>query len=372
MSGIYLHIPFCRQACNYCDFYFSTDLRNKQPLVETILKEIEIRNTYLNDKHISSIYFGGGTPSLLTHQELSMIFDALQRYFSWDSNIEITLEVNPDDINADVLRSWLTLGINRLSIGLQSFNDDELKWMNRSHQAQQSISAVKMAQEVGFLNISIDLIYGSKFQDLLSWRETLQQALVLDIQHISAYNLTIENKTILGLKHQKGSEPAVDDSLSAEQFLMLIEVLENAGFVQYEISNFAKPDYFAVHNSNYWRQSKYLGLGPSAHSFNGSSRQWNVKNNSLYMRALNDGSDFFEKEVLSLKDQYNEYVLTRLRTLWGCDLKEMHHLFGEATCAHFSKMLNKIDEYLIEKDGVILLTKAGKLKADGIASSLFL
>ena len=228
MSGIYIHIPFCRQACNYCDFYFSTQLNNKQHVVDTILKEIETRNSYLTERKIESIYFGGGTPSLLNRTELASILEALSRIYSWEHNIEITLEANPDDINAQLLANWRELGINRLSIGLQSFDNEELKWMNRLHDAGESSSSVKMAQDSGFGNISIDLIYGSRFQSLSSWEKTLEQAIALQTQHISSYNLTIENKTVLALKHQKGLEPAVNDILSSEQFLMMRNMLQNA------------------------------------------------------------------------------------------------------------------------------------------------
>ncbi|MES2679122.1 MAG: radical SAM family heme chaperone HemW [Bacteroidota bacterium] len=372
MSGIYLHIPFCRQACTYCDFHFSTSLNNKSEVVKAILAEAALKKSYLGSPEISSIYFGGGTPSLLTERELADIMETLGSFFSWKSGIEITLEANPDDISTGALKDWQRLGINRLSIGLQSFNDEELKWMNRAHTAAESESSVKLAQDSGFGNISIDLIYGSKYQNLVSWKDTLNRAIALESQHVSAYNLTIENKTVLGLKHQKGAEPAVNEDLSSRQFLMMLDQFDSAGLVQYEISNFGKTGYFAVHNSNYWLQKKYLGLGPSAHSFNGTSRQWNVKNNGAYIKAIAAGTGFFEKEELSLNDRYNEYVLTRLRTIWGCDLSEIRTLFGEAILDHFTRGLEAVSRFVEEKNGVIFLNREGRLRADGIASDLFL
>ncbi|MCW3076305.1 MAG: coproporphyrinogen oxidase [Bacteroidetes bacterium] len=372
MSGIYLHIPFCKQACNYCDFHFSTRLNNKGDVVNSILKEIEVRKEYLIDKNLKSIYFGGGTPSLLTNTELAMIMERLRAGFSFNKDIEITLEANPDDINKIKLEEWGREGINRLSIGLQSFNEEELKWMNRAHSAVESVNSVKMAQDKGFENISIDLIYGSKFQTLLSWEKTLLQALDLSTRHISSYNLTIENKTVLGTKLSKGNEPAVNDELSSSQFLLMLEMLADNEFIQYEISNFGKKNYFAVHNTNYWLGEHYLGLGPSAHSFNGNSRQWNIKNNSLYSERLKTGKAFFEVESLSLKEKYNEYVLTRLRTIWGCDSKEIEAQFGFSVADHFKKLIRKKNNFIIENSGVFTLNKAGKLQADGIAAYLFL
>lgn len=337
-----------------------------------LTKEIEKRYNYLNNKNLESIYLGGGTPSLLTVQELNSIMEALTKNFSFKQDTEITLEVNPDDINEQALKNWLSLGINRLSIGLQSFDDAELKWMNRAHTAAESLKSVKLAQNAGFDNLTIDLIYGSKFQTLLNWEKTLQTAISLNTQHISSYNLTIENKTVLGVNHSKGKEPAVSDELSSKQFLMMADAFENAGFIHYEISNFGKPGFFAKHNSNYWLQQHYLGIGPSAHSFNGTSRQWNVSNNSLYINALNDDRPFFEKEELSVNNRYNEYVLTRLRTIWGCDLNEITELFGENAAQHFKNTIASKLSFVTEKEGVYILTKNAKLQADGIASDLFI
>ena len=337
-----------------------------------LTKEIEKRYTYLNNKNLESVYLGGGTPSLLAREELNSIIDALTKNFSFTQDIEITLEVNPDDINEQALKNWRSLGINRLSIGLQSFNDKELQWMNRAHTAAESLKSVKLAQDAGFDNLTIDLIYGSKFQTLPSWEKTLQTAIDLNTQHISSYNLTIENKTVLGVNYNKGKEPAVSDELSSKQFLMMVDAFENASFVHYEISNFGKPGFFAKHNSNYWLQQHYLGIGPSAHSFNGVSRQWNVSNNALYIKALNEDLPFFEKEELSNNNRYNEYVLTRLRTIWGCDLNEITEQFGENVAQHFKNAIASKINFVREKDGVYSLSKNAKLQADGIASDLFI
>lgn len=372
MSGIYIHIPYCKKACNYCDFYFSTNLSSKTLLVNTIANEIGLRHSYLSNKILKSIYLGGGTPSLLSFSELSVLFNAIASYFYWDHSIEITLEANPDDITNENLVNWKKLGINRLSIGLQSFNNDELMWMNREHTAVQSLNSVKLAQDGGFDNISIDLIYGSKFQNEKTWETTLQTAINLNTQHISAYNLTIEPKTVLALKLNKGFEPEINQELSSKQFLMLIDALNDAKYIHYEISNFGKENFFAIHNSNYWKGENYLGLGPSAHSFNGASRQWNLKNNSHYIKALKARNDFFTIEQLTQKDKYNEYVLTHLRTLWGCNVNEIRENFGVEILNHFLNILKLKENYFLEHNNNFVLNPKGKLIADGIASDFFI
>lgn len=372
MPGIYIHIPFCKQACNYCDFYFSTNLSTKTLLVNSIVSEINLRANYLPNKHLNSIYIGGGTPSLLSIPELELLFNTLSKHYTWDITTEITLEANPDDITLTTLKNWQTLGINRLSIGLQSFNNNELKWMNRAHTAAESVSSVKMAQQAGFNNISIDLIYGSKFQTQKSWQHTLQTAIELNTQHISAYNLTIEAKTALGNKHSKGLEPSINDELSSTQFLQLINALQSAHFIQYEISNFGKENFFAVHNSNYWKQQHYLGLGPSAHSYNGTSRQWNVSNTIKYNLALHNNTSFFEVEALTVNQKYNEYVLTRLRTIWGCNTTEIEKLFGVTTLNYFLKTIKTKQNFITQTHNIYTLNTQGKLNADGIAAHLFL
>lgn len=372
MPGVYLHIPFCKQACTYCDFHFSTNLSLKKELVGALVKEIDLRHNYLENKALDSIYFGGGTPSLLSEEELEQLLTSLSNYFSWTNKAEISLEINPDDVTNGSLHTWRKAGINRLSIGLQSFNDQELRWMNRAHTAEESLASVKRAQDAGFDNITIDLIYGSKFQTPEGWEQTLEQAIALQTQHISTYNLTIEDKTVLGVKHRRGKEPSVNEELSSDQFLIMSQRLREAGFVHYEVSNFGKPGFFAKHNSNYWLQQHYLGVGPSAHSFNGLSRQWNVRNNPQYIKALNEGQPFFEKEELSLKNRYNEFVLTRLRTIWGCDLKEMRTSFGTQVADYFKKSALEKAQFFDNKNDVYILKEQARLLADGIAADLFL
>ena len=372
MAGVYIHIPFCKKACNYCDFHFSTQLTLKRSVIRAMCLELDARKNYLETQHLTSVYFGGGTPSLLSKEELEIIFSQLHKHFSLDKSAEITLEANPDDISQDNLQVWKSIGINRLSIGLQSFNNEELTWMNRTHTAGESENSIKLAQDGGFDNISIDLIYGSKFQDVKSWDRTLNKALALNTQHISAYNLTIETKTELGLKQQRGKEPGVDEHLSELQFKLLRERLKENGFIQYEVSNFGRENFFAQHNSSYWKQESYLGIGPSAHSYNQHSRQWNVRNNAQYVKALESGQTYFETEELSVKDLFNEYVLTRLRTIWGCGMLEMTKKFGTACSNHFKNNVERnADFFLIEAD-IYRLNESGLLKADGLAADFFL
>lgn len=340
--------------------------------MNALLREIDLRRAYLGDERIETIYFGGGTPSLLSALEIQTILLHLRATFTVAPEAEITLEANPDDISAEALQSWRSSGINRLSIGLQSFNEQELKWMNRAHTAAQSLESVQLAQQYGFHNITIDLIYGSKFQSLDSWEQTLETTLHLGIQHISAYNLTVEERTRLGNAVVKGKEPEVNEDLSSAQFLLLSQLLRSKGFQHYEISNFALPGFEAQHNSNYWRQERYLGLGPSAHSFNGNNRQWNVRNNPQYIRSLENGELNFEMESLSPRDLYNEYVMTRLRTSWGCDLKEIETRFGTPILHHFEKVLEDYPADFVRKDRVVVLNDLARLRADGIASTFFI
>lgn len=380
MQGIYIHIPFCRKACVYCDFHFSTQLKTKGILVDAICKEIELQKDFLQENppaeregKLDSIYFGGGTPSVLEKTELEKIFKTLSEHFTWDKNTEITLECNPDDLTKEKLQELKDIGVNRLSIGLQSFDDAELKWMNRLHTAEESLACVKSAQEIGFKNISIDLIYGSAFQTVESWKKTLETALSLKVQHISSYNLTVEEKTELGHAVKKGKEKAIDDEKSSEQFMVMMDVLQKNGFEHYEISNFAEKGFEAIHNTNYWKGAKYLGIGPSAHSFNGVARQWNISNNVLYANAINNGTGFFETETLSKLNRYNEYVLTRLRTKWGCDLNYIKTEFGTKFAEHFTETSAAFMPTKLQKiDSNYSLTRTGKLLADKIAMQLFM
>jgi oxygen-independent coproporphyrinogen-3 oxidase len=373
MSGIYIHIPFCRKACLYCDFHFSTNLENKKNLVNAICKELTDRKDYLENKPVKSLYFGGGTPSLLSLSELEQILETVNLKFTPDKKAEITFELNPEDADLTYLQEIKKLGVNRLSIGLQSFEDAELTWMNRAHNAQQNFDCITKARQAGFDNISIDLIYGSKFQTPESWRKTLQTAFGLNTQHISSYNLTVESRTQLQHLIKEKKEKEVDSELSAQLFDMLIEETEKAGFTQYEISNFCKPGFPAAHNSNYWKGLWYLGIGPSAHSYNGVSRRFNVRSNAPYIQAVENNKVFYEEEILTANDKYNEYILTRLRTEWGCDTEEMRNLFGEKYIVFF---LKQIEPYIQKKlvtinQNTVTLSKQGKHFADGIASDLF-
>ena len=374
MSGIYIHIPFCKQACNYCDFHFSTSLKLKSNLIESILAEIDLRHSYLENKNIDTIYFGGGTPSLLSEKELFLILEKIYKNYNVSSNAEISLEANPDDLSVEKLKELKRLEINRLSIGLQSFNNEELIWMNRAHTATESEASVKRAQDKGFENISIDLIYGSKFSNLTNWKKTLAKAIALDVKHISSYNLTIEDKTKLGHDFKVKKEIAIDDEKSSELFLEMIDRLEKNNFIQYEISNFGKENYFSNHNSNYWKGIEYIGFGPSAHSFDGVSRQWNVSNNSLYIKNITDKNEaYFEKEILSESDQFNEYILTSLRTIWGIDVLVLNTKFNSEILNSFNEKIKTYisSDMIIFNNNKYVLTSNGKLFADKIASELF-
>lgn len=373
MSGIYIHIPFCRQACNYCDFHFSTSLQSKEELVKSIVVELEQRHSYLEDKHIETIYFGGGTPSLLTEREGFTILEKIYRLYDVSRDAEITMECNPDDLSEEKLKELKRLEVNRLSIGLQSFNEDELVWMNRAHTAKESEASVKRAQDRGFENITIDLIYGSKFSNIRNWKSTLDKAIALDVKHISSYNLTIEEKTKLGHDFHKKKEAAIDDELSSEMFLEMADRLGRNGFIHYEISNFGKEGFFSTHNSNYWKGKHYLGLGPSAHSFDGVSRQWNVANNTIYIKKVNEGIGYFDKEILTEKERFNEYMLIALRTMWGIDMAYLKTHFDDRLVKEFIAQVAGFveDGTVVLKDNFYTLTEKGKLLADRIAGDLF-
>lgn len=370
--GIYIHIPFCKQKCHYCDFHFSTSLKYKKDLIEGLIKEIELQKDYLKGEKVETIYFGGGTPSFLETDEIVTILNKIQEEFNVIENPEITLEGNPDDFTIEKLQALKEAGINRLSIGIQSFDNKDLEWMNRAHNSSQSTQCVKDAQSLGFDNITIDLIYGIPNRTNKDWEENLQKALGLGVQHISAYNLTVEEGTALHHFVRKGIAKPVDDERSAEQFNMLISTLEDKGFVQYEISNFGKEGYFSKHNSSYWKGKKYLGIGPSAHSFNGASRQWNVANNAKYIKALKEGVVPFEKEILSIEDKFNEYVLLGLRTIWGCDFDYIEHEFGNEILSRLKMQLANYSNQITINERSFSLNNKGRFFADRIASELFI
>lgn len=374
MAGIYIHIPYCKQACTYCNFHFSTQLNTKDDLVAALITEIELRKNYLGGEKISTIYFGGGTPSLLSKDDLDRIFDKLVHTFEIDNGAEITLEANPDDLDEKKLRILKSTPINRLSIGIQSFRDEDLKWMNRAHNAQQADYSVKAAQDKGFENITVDLIYGIPGLSNTDWSKNLDIAFQLNIPHISSYCLTVEPATALDVLIKKGKSKPVDDNKSAEQMNLLMQKMKAHNFVHYEISNFCRDNLFSHHNTSYWKGEKYLGLGPSAHSFNHSSRQWNVANNIQYLKSIIEGNPTFEKEMLSEKDRYNEYVMTSLRTMWGADAEYIKSNFDENFHRHFISTGENfaMKNLLIKTKNIFVLTDTGRLIADRIILDFFI
>jgi oxygen-independent coproporphyrinogen-3 oxidase len=375
MAGIYIHIPFCRQACNYCNFHFSTSLHYKNDFVAALLKEIELQAKagYLQGQAIETIYFGGGTPSILQIDELEQIMQQLHQYFSIDPSAEITLEANPDDVNDEKLKGWKQLGVNRLSIGIQSLFEEDLRWMNRAHTADEAKQVIAKARAAGFDSFTVDLIYGTPGLSDEKWLYNLNWVLQQNINHISCYALTVEEKTPLDKQIRQHQKQNVDPEQQSRQFLLLMNHLQQAGFEHYEISNFAKPGYRSKHNSSYWKGVHYLGLGPSAHSFNGSSRQWNVANNQLYIQSLKQETISFEKEELTATQQLNEYIMTGLRLMEGCDLNYISQKFGsdKSTQLQTEAASYASKGLLMITNNHLILTKEGKLFADSIASDLF-
>lgn len=374
MAGIYLHIPFCRQACYYCDFHFSVDQEKKQQIVEAIARELGMQQEYLGREEISTIYFGGGTPSLLSEQEFDTIFQAIHKNFSLAAHPEITVEANPDDLTPQKIGALKNAGVNRLSIGIQSFDNAVLRFLNRAHDAHAATHAVEEAQKAGFNNISIDLIYAIPGQDHAAWLKNIEHAVKLNPGHISSYSLTIEQKTVFGNWAAKGKLTPVEDELAATQLEMLVNTLEKYGYEQYEVSNFARQGYQSRHNSSYWKQQKYLGVGPSAHSYDGVSRQYNISNNHLYLNALNEGKIPCTRETLSTEDKINDYLLTTLRTAWGADLAKLKASWSyDILATHRAYIHNLLENKLaIIQNDHLVLTKPGKLLADKISSDLFI
>lgn len=373
MSGIYLHIPFCKKKCNYCDFHFSTQLKNKWLLVESLAKEIEMRKNEVVGS-LQSIYFGGGTPSLLNQDEWQLLFNTIHKKFSLASSPEITVEVNPDDITKETMKFYLSLGINRLSIGIQSFNNADLQFMHRIHTGNEAENSIKLAQDGGLKNISIDLIYGSPTTSNEMWKTTIDKVVSLNIPHISAYALTVEPKTELYHQIQTKKIEPLDEKKSFEQFSMLQEILPANGFTHYEISNFAKENFTSLHNSNYWKNNAYLGIGPSAHSYDGeNTRSWNVSNNSMYMKNINDGILPSKKEILTEKDKYNEWIMTGLRRTKGIDLAHLFNHFDKKFLKHFEKESQPMikTNQLIQNENFISINPNQLFFSDGIIANLF-
>ncbi len=373
MAGLYIHFPFCKQACHYCNFHFSTTTKNLQPMVDAMIVEMKLRKDYLQNEKITSVYFGGGTPSLISIEQLELLFNNIYQLFIVDEHAEITLEANPDDLTKDKINLLKQTPINRLSIGIQSFFEDDLKWMNRAHNSQQAKDSINFAKEAGFENITIDLIYGMPNLSDEYWIKNIETALSFGIDHISSYALTVEPQTALGYFIKQKKLPPLNEKQSAQQFEILIDTLLQNNFEQYEISNFARNKKYAVHNSAYWKNEIYLGIGPSAHSFNKTSRSWNIANNAKYVLAIEAKEPALETEILSIENQLNEYVMTGLRTIWGCDLRHIENTFGKSISEIFlPKIKQKVADGLIEINGTnFKLTRKGKVFADGIASDLF-
>jgi oxygen-independent coproporphyrinogen-3 oxidase len=382
MPGIYVHIPFCKQACHYCDFHFSTSLQLRGELLAAISQEMEWRRDYLGKGELNSIYFGGGTPSLLRIDELNSLFDRIFALWPVAANAEITLEANPDDMSREKIKELRRTPVNRLSLGIQSFHEEDLRFFNRAHNAIEARACIEYAQDLGYENLSIDLIYGSPTTSNESWEHNLQITFDYEIPHVSAYCLTVEEKTALHHFIQTGKAPPLSEDKATLQFQILMKAMRAEGYEHYEISNFALPGRHARHNSAYWQGEPYLGLGPSAHSFSGESRQWNVANNAKYIRLVqalaqpggaagpDQSAELFTIEALSPRQRYNEYVLTALRTHWGAQLKAIPEDFRSHFLEHIHPFL--IDESIERKRDVFRLTDKGKLMADRIAMELFL
>ncbi|MEZ4839660.1 radical SAM family heme chaperone HemW [Flavobacterium sp.] len=373
MSGIYIHIPFCKQACHYCDFHFSTSMKKKDEMVLALAKEISMRKEEFKNDIVETIYFGGGTPSILVIEDLRLLIDEVFKNYNVVENPEITVEANPDDLSNNRIIELSNNRINRLSIGIQSFFEDDLKMMNRAHNAKEAKKCLEEATK-HFDNISLDLIYGIPGMSNEKWIQNIESALSFGIPHISSYALTVEPKTALHAFIQKGIIPVPDDEVAQEHFEILVEKLEEAGFIHYELSNFGKENYFSKNNSSYWLGKKYIGIGPSAHSYDGEKRGWNVSNNTLYIKSIQEGKLSLETETLSKTDRYNEYVMTGLRTIWGISLDRIQTEFGQTYLDYLNQQAAKYieDHLLFVDENILRTTRKGKFLSDGIASDLFM
>jgi oxygen-independent coproporphyrinogen-3 oxidase len=379
MSGIYIHIPFCKQACHYCDFHFSTSLKKKDEMVLALAKEIELRKGEFENESIETIYFGGGTPSMLQIEDLQLLIEAVYSNYQVVENPEITLEANPDDLfpslsfRRNLFEELKVIGVNRLSIGIQSFFEDDLKLMNRAHNVEEAKKCLEIATQY-FDNISIDLIYGIPNMSNEKWLKNIETALSFGVPHISSYALTVEPKTALHTFIQKGIIPQPEDEVAAAHFQILVDKLSEKGFIHYELSNFGKENYFSKNNSSYWLGKKYIGIGPSAHSYDGQNRGWNVSNNALYIKSIQENKLPIEIETLTKTDRYNEYVMTGLRTIWGVSLGRIEEEFGKTYLDYLNQQASKFieDHLLFVDDNILRTTKNGKFLCDGIASDLFL
>lgn len=376
MAGIYLHIPFCKQACTYCNFHFSTLLKTKEEVLKAMLTEIRLQQNFFPDKTIiDTIYFGGGTPSMLSTTEINGLLNELRKHFTIAEHPEITLEANPDDLSREYLTSLKKeTAVNRFSIGVQSFFDEDLQYMHRAHNAAEAIHSIKYAQEIGFKNLSVDLIYGTPGMSNENWKKNLQTVFDLKVPHISCYALTVEEKTVLANQIKKHKIAAPEDELMAQQFSILLEEMNKHNYTHYEISNFCIEPHFAQHNTNYWKGIPYLGIGPSAHSYDGIKRYWNIANNALYTKQLFQNILANECEILSKTDAYNEYVMTSIRTIFGTHLSKIKEDFGDDYLKHFLLEISPFisNGWVKETDGIYILTNSGKLFCDYITENLFL
>ena len=374
MAGIYIHIPYCKKKCNYCNFYFKISQKDKIELLKCMQKEIIQRKNQIMNQTIKTIYFGGGTPSILNKYEITSLLKNIYNNYNIIRNPEITIECNPDDLTSDKLTSYKEIGINRLSIGVQSFKNTDLIFMNRSHNSNEAIRSIKLAQKIGFKNITIDLIYGIPKQTLNEWKKNLNIMFNLGIQHFSAYCLTIEKKTALYNLVKNKSIKTLSEKRTVNQFNLLKLEAKKNGFIHYEISNFAKKGYFSKHNTAYWKNDHYLGIGPSAHSYNGSIRRWNISSHKNYISNIINNSAYFEQEELSSEQHYNEYILTSLRTIWGLNNSVIKNRYGKKTESHFLDEIQKWKRknYITNNLNNYILTETGKIFADSIASDLFL
>jgi putative oxygen-independent coproporphyrinogen III oxidase len=374
MAGIYIHIPLCKKLCFYCDFYHVISTGDNSALLDALAGEALLRKDYLGSETVSTIYLGGGTPSVLSVEELGTILDKLKQFYNVETECEITVELNPDDITPAYLDGLKKLDINRISMGIQSWRDADLKMLNRRHDSAQAERALKDTLAAGFENISIDLIYGIPGMSLKEWGSILDFSLSFGIKHLSAYHLTFEAGTVFGKMLEKGLISEIDEEESIALFNLLIEKAEAAGFVHYEISNFGRPGYFSMHNSNYWKQVNYIGLGPSAHSFNGYSRQWNRRDLKGYIKSVGSGKPFYEQEDLDLKTRFNEYVMTSLRTMWGINLDYIESTFEKEGYDYVVNLAGKFKDYglIKEENQNLVLTNQGKLISDNIISEFMI
>jgi oxygen-independent coproporphyrinogen-3 oxidase len=373
VAGIYIHIPFCKQACHYCDFHFSTNIAVQRQLVDALARELAMQKDYLGAEKISTIYFGGGTPSLLSASEIDQLLTVVKSEFSVDASAEITVEANPDDLIRTKLIGLKKIGVNRLSIGIQSFENTVLQFLNRAHDATSAIQSFRMAREVGFTNISVDLMYAIPGQTLESWKKNVDKAIELNPEHISSYALTIEEKTVFGKWAARKKINAFDNDEAAGQMILLSDMLERFGYEHYEVSNFSKPGFISRHNSSYWTEEKYLGIGPSAHSYNGETRQFNISNNHIYLQTIEARKIPATIEPLTREDKINDYLLTTLRTSWGVNLTRLQNKYQCDLMKLHGDYLQRLiaENHAVLSNEVLILTKSGRLLADRIASDLF-